>query len=173
MENVAGVVKQDLDCDFSETPGAGAAGGLGFGLLSFCQASIRSGFDLVAEALHLEEQIASSDLIITGEGSLDSQTLEGKGPAGVAALAQRHGKPVIAFAGSISGDASIFDAACPLVDRPASLEEAMTNAGAFLRTRGLARGAASRARKAFMTQPVAPFSRARNTVANAPFPKGE
>ncbi len=132
MENVAGVVKQDLDCDFGETPGAGAAGGLGFGLLSFCQASIRSGFDLVAEALHLEEQIASCDLIITGEGSLDSQTLEGKGPAGIAALARRHGKSVVAFAGSISGDSSIFDAACPLVDRPASLEEAMTHAGAFL-----------------------------------------
>jgi glycerate kinase len=135
MQNVADVVQQDLECDFRDAPGAGAAGGLGFGLLSFCQASIRSGFDVVAEALRLEELIADSDLVLTGEGRIDGQTLEGKGPAGVAALARRHGKPVIAFGGSISDDAniaSIFDGICPIIDQPTSLADAMKGAGEFL-----------------------------------------
>ncbi len=135
MENLADVVKQELEVDFRDAPGAGAAGGIGFGLLSFCNATIRSGFDLIAEILNLEEKISASDLILTGEGRLDTQTLEGKGPAGVAELARKHHKPVIAFAGSIAENAnlaSIFDAACPIVDRPAALEQAMSHASEFL-----------------------------------------
>jgi len=135
MENLADVVKQDLDCDFREAAGAGAAGGIGFGLMSFCHASIRSGFDLVAEVLKLEERIAACDLVLTGEGRLDTQTLEGKGPAGVAALARKLGKPVLGFAGSIADDPrviEVFDATCAIVDRPVALEEAMRNGPEFL-----------------------------------------
>lgn len=135
LEHLADLVSHDLRCDFRETAGSGAAGGLGFGLLSFCGASIRSGFDTVAEILRLEDAIAESDLVITGEGCLDAQTLEGKGPAGVAALARKQGKPVIALAGSVTGGSSltnIFDATCSITDRPMPLEDALRDAAALL-----------------------------------------
>lgn len=99
------------------TPGAGAAGGLGFGLLRFAGAKLEPGFNLVAEALGMESRIAAADLVITGEGSLDSQTLGGKGPAGVAAMAKAAGIPVVAVAGRVE------DAARPLFDAALSLEE--------------------------------------------------
>lgn len=135
MENLADVVANDLGCDFRNEPGAGAAGGFGFGLLSFCGAKIRSGFDVIAEHLGLEERIAASDLVVTGEGRLDDQTLDGKGPAGIAALAHRHGKRVIAFAGSISADAALddmFDVTCGIVDQAIPLEAAMQRGVEFL-----------------------------------------
>ncbi|MES2570673.1 MAG: glycerate kinase [Verrucomicrobiota bacterium] len=106
-----------------------------FGLMSFCGARIRSGFDVVDEALRLEQKIAASDLILTGEGRLDAQTLEGKGPAGVAALARKNGKPVVAFAGSIMDDPALhtlFNATCALVDQPVELAEAMHRGAEFL-----------------------------------------
>jgi glycerate 2-kinase len=83
-----------------DTPGAGAAGGLGFGLLAL-GATRRSGFELVAEAVRLEERIAAADLVVTGEGSFDSQSLRGKVAAGVAALAQQHGVPCVVVAGQV------------------------------------------------------------------------
>jgi len=141
--NLADVVASDLECDFRDTPGAGAAGGIAFGLLSFCHAKICSGFDLVAETLHLEDRIAASDLVITGEGRIDGQTLEGKGPAGVAALARKHQKPVLAFAGSIAENPavdSLFDAHCAIIDEPVALEIAMSRGAEFL-TRSAARAA--------------------------------
>jgi glycerate kinase len=101
------------------------------------------GFDLVANAVGLEERILQTDLVLTGEGRLDSQTLEGKGPAGIAALARSAGKPVIAFAGSIEESPEIlarFDATFPIIDRPVSLEEAMRDASTFLQ-RAAARAA--------------------------------
>ena len=115
LEHLADIVARDLDCDFRDIPGAGAAGGMGFGLMSFCGAEIRSGFDLIAEFVKLEEAVMASDFVITGEGKIDSQTLQGKGPAGVAALARKHGKPAIAFAGvhesaDAGTTAAIFDA---------------------------------------------------------------
>ncbi len=100
----------------ANTPGAGAAGGLGFGLLRFAGAKLVPGFDLVAEALGLAERMKQADLVITGEGSLDSQTLGGKGPAGVAAMAKAAGIPVVAVAGRIE------EAARPLFDACLSLE---------------------------------------------------
>ena len=141
--NLADVVASDLGCDFRDTPGAGAAGGIAFGLLSFCGAKICSGFDLLAETLRLEERIAACDLVITGEGRIDGQTLEGKGPAGVAALARRHGKPVLAFAGSIADDSavdSIFGAHCAIIDEPVTLDAAMSRGAEFL-ARSAARAA--------------------------------
>ena len=135
LENLAHIVATDLECDFRDMPGAGAAGGIGFGLMSFCGAKMRSGFDVIAEALRLEERIAACDLVITGEGRIDGQTLEGKGPAGVAELAKKHGKPVLAFAGSIADDPAVnelFTATCALVDQPVGLEEAMRRGAEFL-----------------------------------------
>src|SRR5258708_548039 len=94
LENLAEVVRQDLECDFRTEPGAGAAGGFGYGLLSFGRGKLRPGFEVGAEALRLEEKRAGCDWVIPGEGRLDAQTWEGKGPAGVAAMARRAGKPV-------------------------------------------------------------------------------
>lgn len=133
--NLADVVAADLGCDFRDTPGAGAAGGIAFGLMSFCQARVCSGFDLLADTLKLEARIAASDLVITGEGRIDGQTLEGKGPAGVAALARKHKIPVLAFAGSIADNPavdSLFDATCAIIDEPVALDAAMARGAEFL-----------------------------------------
>ncbi|MCB1231491.1 MAG: glycerate kinase, partial [Verrucomicrobiae bacterium] len=89
----------------AKVPGSGAAGGLGFGCLAFLNAELRPGFDLVAEVLGLEAAVRDADIVITGEGKLDGQTLQGKAPAGVAKLARRFGKPVTALAGIIADDA--------------------------------------------------------------------
>ncbi|MDO4427536.1 MAG: glycerate kinase [Moraxella sp.] len=90
------------DCQY--TAGAGAAGGLGFGLMSFLNASLSSGFTLVAGACGLENAIKQADLIITGEGKMDAQTSMGKVAQGVASLAIKHKKPVIAICGAIEPD---------------------------------------------------------------------
>ncbi|RFC44286.1 MAG: glycerate kinase [Verrucomicrobia bacterium] len=135
LSHLAEIVRRELRCDFSNVPGAGAAGGIGFGLLSFCRAAMEPGFELVSKAVGLEERIAQADLVLTGEGRLDAQTLEGKGPAGIAALARAAGKPVLVFAGSIEESPDLlasFDATFPIIDRPVSLEEAMRDAPAFL-----------------------------------------
>ncbi len=135
LSSLADLVTSDLDYDFRDTPGAGAAGGIAFGLLSFCRAQICSGFDLVAEVLRLEEQIGASDLVITGEGRIDGQTLEGKGPAGVAALARKYGKPVLAFAGSLAESPAVdalFDGHCGIIDEPVTLNAAMERGAEFL-----------------------------------------
>ncbi len=135
LTHLADVVARDLGIDLRETPGAGAAGGIGYGLLSFCSAKMRSGFDVVADALRIEQRIAACDLVITGEGRLDTQTMEGKGPAGIAALARKHGKPVLALAGSVANDpavAAIFTAALSIIDEPVSLPDAMSRGAEFL-----------------------------------------
>lgn len=135
LAHFARVVEGAFGARCAEVPGAGAAGGIGFGLLAFCGASLEPGFDLVAKAMQLERRMAGVDLVLTGEGRLDCQTLEGKGPAGVGAMARALGKPVIAFAGSIEEHPGVwasFDALVPIVDRPVSLEEAMQNAAPFL-----------------------------------------
>ena len=146
LERLADVTRECLGKDFRETPGAGAAGGLGFGLLSFCDAKLQPGFDLVSDLIGLEEAVRAADLILTGEGSLDGQTLEGKGPAGVAQLAKKHGKFVAAFAGRIAIDSEaeqklreLFNAVIPLAPGPLSFDESVS------RGRELLRSAAARA----------------------------
>ena len=135
LSRLSDVCATSLGGDPRNVPGAGAAGGLGFGLLTFCGASIRPGFDVIAEALHLEERIALADLVITGEGRIDDQTLDGKGPAGVAALARKAGKRVIGFGGSVTAEAEsagIFDALIPITDRPLPIADAMRDAAPLL-----------------------------------------
>src|SRR5205807_9894843 len=104
LTRLADLVAKEFGSDYRDRPGAGAAGGLGFGLISFCGATIRPGFDVVAEAVALESKMKGVDIVITGEGSLDRQTLEGKTPAGVAQLARRIGKRVFAMVGRASDD---------------------------------------------------------------------
>jgi glycerate 2-kinase len=109
LTRLADTVTRELGCDFRNKPGAGAAGGLGFGLMSFCSAQLQPGFDVVADAVELEEKIKSADVVITGEGKLDSQTLEGKAPAGVARLARKFGKRVFAVVGRATPDQQVRD----------------------------------------------------------------
>lgn len=135
LANLADVTARHTRVDFRDEPGAGAAGGIGFGLLAFCGARMQPGFDLVASAVGLRRLVAAVDLVITGEGRLDSQTLEGKGPAGVAAIAREFRKPVLAFAGSVESSDGVFecfDGVIPIVDEPVSLEDAMRRGAEFL-----------------------------------------
>lgn len=139
LARLADVVARDLGCDFREAPGAGAAGGLGFGLMSFCSAEVRPGFEVVAEFIDLESAIRRADVVITGEGSLDRQTLEGKAPAGVARLARKNGKRVYAIAGAATADVAVlevFDGVFSLATPSITREEAMSRTGELLRQRG-------------------------------------
>lgn len=101
LARLARIVARDLGVTVDGFPGAGAAGGLGYGLMAFCQARLVGGFDLVAETIQLRRRIAAADLVITGEGRLDAQTLHGKGPVGVAQMARGLGKKTAAFAGAV------------------------------------------------------------------------
>ena len=135
LEYLANRVTADLGMDYRNFQGAGAAGGTGFGLLSFCGASMQSGFDLIAEILGLDALMADSDLVITGEGSLDLQSLEGKGPGAVALKAQHHHKPVLAFAGRCPNPVELggmFDAIHSLSGGDISVADSMKNAGNLL-----------------------------------------
>ena len=136
LARLADVVAADFGLDYRNEAGAGAAGGLGFGLLSFCGATIQPGFKVVAEAVRLESKMKDADLVITGEGSLDRQTLEGKTPAGVARLARKLGKPVFAIVGRASNDQEvreIFDGIYQNARPGMSQAENMKRAGEFLR----------------------------------------
>lgn len=110
--------------------GAGAAGGLGFAFLTFTNAVLESGIKIVLEETHLEQYIQNADMVVTGEGRLDGQTAMGKAPVGVAGLAKKYGKPVIAFAGSVTKDAAVcnengIDAFFPIIRGVCTLDEAM------------------------------------------------
>jgi len=136
LTRLADVVTQQFGFDYRNEPGAGAAGGLGFGLMSFCGAKIRPGFDVVAESVGLESKIKDVDFVITGEGNLDRQTLEGKTPAGVARLARKLGKRVFAFVGRASDDPEpqqLFDGVFVNAREGMSDEENMKHAADILR----------------------------------------
>jgi glycerate kinase len=121
----------------AEVPGAGAAGGCAAGLHGLLGAELVSGFELLAELSHLEEEIAASDLIVTAEGRIDGQSLEGKLPVGVAKLAKKHHKPVVVLAGSIGEHldplySQGIDAIFSIQDKPCTLEESMNKAAELL-----------------------------------------
>jgi len=119
------------------TLGSGAAGGLGFGLLHFANATIISGFDLISSELDIESKIKMADVIITGEGTLDSQTAKGKGPIGIATLARLADKPVYAIAGRIQDNAAKdFTRAFALTDSGLSPVECMARASELLMNQG-------------------------------------
>ncbi len=121
--------------DLAERPGAGAAGGLGFGMMHFLGAELHPGFDLVSKALDLPARIEQADLVITGEGSLDAQSLSGKGPVGIARLASDLGTPVIAIAGHISDEvrqSGLFEQCGALTDFDLPLETLMTDTSNLL-----------------------------------------
>lgn len=130
MAGFAAVTAAALGVDFRETPGAGAAGGLGFAFLSYLRGELRPGIQLVLEAVELEKCLQDADLVVTGEGCLDRQTAFGKTPAGVAGYAKCWGVPVVALAGGIRPGADLcnrqgIDAYFAILPRVMSLEEAM------------------------------------------------
>jgi glycerate 2-kinase len=136
LARLADVIAEQFGFDYRNEPGAGAAGGLGFGLMSFCGAKVRPGFDVVAEAVGLEAKMKDVDLVITGEGSLDRQTLEGKTPAGVARLARKLGKRVFAIVGRASEDRQaheLFDGVYQNARPGMSEKENMARAAELLR----------------------------------------
>jgi glycerate kinase len=144
LAHYAAILKHDLGADVARIPGAGAAGGLGAGLLAFARAELIPGARLVFEALHFDERIAGADLIFTAEGRLDAQTAYGKAVGAVAAAGQRQGIPVVALAGAVAMDdmalrALGLAAALPLADGPLTLAESMARAA------DLTRGATLRA----------------------------
>lgn len=130
MAHYARVTERTIGKDWSNIPGSGAAGGLGFAFVAFLNGTLVSGIDLVLEAIVLESDIKDADLVITGEGRLDEQTAMGKAPIGVAKLAKKYGIPTVAFAGVVGEGAQAcnmagIDAYFPILRELTSLEEAM------------------------------------------------
>lgn len=130
MKQYAAIVQKLFPKADASLSGTGAAGGLGFAFLAFTNAVLESGIHIILKAAHMEEAIKDADFVITGEGRLDSQTAMGKAPAGVASLAKKYHKPVIAFSGSAAKDAGLcnkngIDAFFPIIRDVCSLEEAM------------------------------------------------
>ena len=137
LAHLADIIQSDLGIDIRDAEGAGAAGGLGAGLMAFLGANMRPGIDLVIEAVGLPERLKGADLVITGEGRLDGQSAFGKTPIGVAREAKKLGLPVIALAGSIGDGAEAvlergIDAWFSIVRSPVPLEEALANGAALL-----------------------------------------
>jgi glycerate kinase len=129
----AGVVAGAVGADHAHDAGAGAAGGVGFAALAVLGATRRPGIEVVLELVGFETHLAGADVVITGEGALDEQTLAGKAPAGVAAAARRAGVPVVAVCGRNDlADSSVFDAVFALTDLTSSTEESIAGAGALL-----------------------------------------
>ena len=130
MAHYAKITEQATGTRYLEAPGAGAAGGLGFAFLRYLKAALVPGIDLILNAIRLEEELSDADVVVTGEGRLDHQTAMGKAPVGVARLAKKYHATVLAFAGSVTKDASAcndagIDAFFPVVRGVTTLEEAM------------------------------------------------
>lgn len=132
-----GLLAETLGIDVRDRPGGGAAGGLGAGLMAFVHGKPRSGIELVLEYLNFEERLKDVDLVITAEGRMDSQTLGGKGPFGLAKHAMKYGVPTIALVGSLGdGEEELHEAGIrtifPIVPGPMDLTEAMETGGELL-----------------------------------------
>ena len=130
MAHFARVTSETLENDYLNTPGAGAAGGLGYAFLAYTGAALTPGIELILDAVGLEEELSSADVVVTGEGRLDFQTATGKAPVGVARLAKKYNAKVIAFAGSVTKEATAcnkegIDAFFPILRSVCTLAEAM------------------------------------------------
>ena len=130
LENLATCIQRDLGLEVRSLVGGGAAGGLGAGLYAFLGAVLRPGVDLIFDLVELDTKLANADLVITGEGRIDFQTIFGKAPAGVAARAKAQGIPCIALAGSIGDNLGELhqqglEAVFSICQGPLSLQQAM------------------------------------------------
>ncbi|PPU76591.1 glycerate kinase [Xanthomonas cucurbitae] len=163
LQHYADLLQRDLGLRLHDLPGGGAAGGLGAALVAVLGAQLRPGVEIVAQALGLEALIAQADLVITGEGRLDRQSLHGKTPLGVAQLAQRHAKPVIAIAGGLGNDAGLLHAhgiaaMFAVVHRPCTVEQALAEAAGNVRRAARNVAAALQLGRA-LTEPAAAVER--------------
>ncbi|MEK5522145.1 glycerate kinase [Heyndrickxia sp. FSL W8-0423] len=134
----ANIIKKELHKNVDRVPGAGAAGGMGAGMLAFFNAELKRGIDIITQTLKLETHLEGAELVITGEGKIDGQTIFGKTPIGVAKLAKKKGIPVIGIAGYIEDKNGRvreegIDALFSIVPGATSLEDAMTNAYEYLK----------------------------------------
>lgn len=130
LSNFAAIIKESVGIDVNVMKGAGSAGGLGAGVKAFLNSELKSGIDIVIEATGLKDIVSDADLVITGEGRIDSQTIHGKTPIGVAKTAREFGVPVIGIAGCITPDSNIvhshgIDALFPIVPQIVTIEEAL------------------------------------------------
>ena len=137
LTNLAAVIQVDLKVDVANVPGAGAAGGMGAGALAFLKGTLIQGFTIVSEVLDLPGKVAMADVILTGEGMIDTQTMNGKTPFSVAQLVKGTSKKVIAFAGTLgNGYEKLyqqgFTSIIPIAEKPMSLEESMEQAAVLL-----------------------------------------
>lgn len=130
MAHFARVTSESLENDYMNTPGAGAAGGLGFAFLAYVGATLTPGIELILDAVGLEDELFGADVVVTGEGRLDFQTAMGKAPVGVAKLAKKYNARVVAFAGSVTKEATAcnkegIDAFFPILRGVCTLADAM------------------------------------------------
>lgn len=137
LGHFADVVEHALGKPFRDIEGAGAAGGIGGSLLAFLNADLKRGIDIVLDAVNFEEEVKGADLVITGEGRIDSQTIYGKTPIGVAKAAKKYGIPVIGLAGSLSDDSHIvhehgIDALFSIVPGVITLSDAFEKASIYM-----------------------------------------
>lgn len=147
LKHYAEIIRRDVGIDVEHIPGTGAAGGMGAGLLAFCQAHLRPGIEIVTELLGIEALIKEADLVITGEGRLDYQSINGKVPVGIAHLAKRYHKPTIAIVGGIGkqfevvyqhGITAIFSILSSVVSLEEALEQKQAIANLYLCARNVA-----------------------------------
>lgn len=136
LSHYADKVKTVFPASDKNMPGAGAAGGIGFAFFSFLSGKPFSGIDLILGELRIEDTIRTADLVITGEGRLDAQTVMGKAPIGIARIAKKYGKPVIAFSGCVTKDTGVcndhgIDAFFPIVSGACTIDEAMAVENAY------------------------------------------
>ena len=135
LARFARIVERDLGVAVDAVPGAGAAGGMGAAMLAFFGATLKPGIEIVTAAVDLDDHVRDADLVITGEGRIDFQTVHGKTPIGVARVAKRHGKAVIGIAGSLGADVGVvhahgIDAVFSVLGKPCTLDEALRDAAA-------------------------------------------
>ena len=135
LARLARIVGRDLGVAVDTVPGAGAAGGMGAAMLAFFGATLKPGIEIVTAAVDLDDHVRDADLVITGEGRIDFQTVHGKTPIGVARVAKRHGKAVIGIAGSLGADVGVvhahgIDAVFSVLGKPCTLDEALRDAAA-------------------------------------------
>ncbi len=137
LAHYADVIRKDLGVDYRDVPGAGAAGGLGMGLMVFLKAQMIPGIDVVIEATNLVADLEGADLVFTAEGRIDCQSAMGKVPTGVALKAKEFGSPVIALAGEVADDCRVvyeqgIDAVLSIAPGPVSLEQSMAVADKYI-----------------------------------------
>ena len=133
LAHYAAIIERDLGVAVDAVAGAGAAGGMGAAMLAFLHGRLRPGCEIIAQALNLDAAVCDADLVVTGEGRIDQQTIFGKTPFGVATVAKRHGKPVVGIAGSLGANAEVvhahgIDATFSVLNRICTLPEALAEA---------------------------------------------